>query len=655
MIFRLLPLLFLLASYSFGAILITDQKKVYDDFSLSYLYDDNRQLSIEEVAKARFPQPIRNQFTLGYREGSGWFKITLINRSHREHFVLTFSEPFWNRFDLYEPSATGWDKHGNGLQTPLKYRSIQDPSPAFPLHLHAGETKTFYLHGHTYNAQLGEVKIYAQDAYFNPSRLTLNTFYLFYTGVLVIIVLLNLFLLVEMKKPINAYYIGYVTSFILFISMFSGSYLILGFEGWGTGLHTVGTAVMAFMALFSSEFLELKTYYPRMNRLFRLFTLTFAVMGILISQHIPHVTLLFNLLSAALVIMLLILALRTWMAGYIQTRYYLIALIIYMPTMGMMVLTFNTLLPNTDFTRYCFLFGAMAEILFFSLILASKFHTARYDEIRLHKELLAEKQKSQEFLEHEIDRQRHEIQEKNAMMFQQSRYAAMGEMIGNIAHQWRQPLNILALILMNIKDTHRYGKLTLQELETLSDKADVLIQKMSSTIDDFRNFFQPNKEKKEFILADAVNEAYELVKIAFMQQNIDVTVDIDPSLAVMGYKNEFSQVLLNLLTNSRDAFEEHQTSMRKICINARQLDNSLCLIVKDNAGGIPEQVLPKIFDPYFSTKPEGKGTGIGLYMSKTIIETHHHGSLRVSNDEEGAVFSITIPLYDPLAVSEEAA
>lgn len=643
-IFRIFFLIIFGAATVWGSVVLTDQQKIYDDLSLSYFYDESNALTPEAISQSRFTEHLPNPFTLGYREGAGWFRFTLHNRSSEETFVLTFSEPFWYTFNLFEPTSDGWIQHRAGLDTPLLERDIQDPFPAFELRLEPGESRTYLIRGTTYNAQLGDLRLYTHSAYFNPSRLTLNTFYIFYTGVLLILILLNLVLLAQMRERLNVYYIGYVLSFVIFISMFSGSYLMLGFEGWGTGLHTTGTAVMAFMALFSSEYLELKTYYPRLNRLFHIMVFVFIVMGVLIHYHTPYVTLIFNLISAALVFLLLVIAIRIWKAGHIQTRYYLAALILYMPTMGMMVLTFNTFLPNTDITRYAFLFGAMAELLFFSLILASKYHTAKFDEIRLQKELLAAKQKSHDYLQREIERQRHEIQTKDAMMFQQSRYAAMGEMIGNIAHQWRQPLNILSLILVNLKDHYETKELTHEKLESLTDKADELIQKMSTTIDDFRTFFEPNKEKKSFFLADAVQEAYNLVNIVFAQKNIEVSIDIDPSLSIVGYKNEFSQVLLNLLTNSRDAFESNHILMRRIRVYAYSCSDGICLEISDNAGGIPEEVLPRIFDPYFSTKEEGKGTGIGLYMSKTIIETHHHGSLTAANTEEGALFSIILPL-----------
>jgi len=228
------------------------------------------------------------------------------------------------------------------------------------------------------------------------------------------------------------------------------------------------------------------------------------------------------------------------------------------------------------------------------------------------------------------------------LMIQQSRYAGMGEMIGNIAHQWRQPLNALGLIFMNLKDAYDYNDLTSEMMEKSTAKAAALIQKMSTTIDDFRNFFKPDKEKGGFLLHDTVNDVYSLVDAAFIQEKIKVDIQIDPSLEVHGYKNEFSQVILNLLNNARDVLEERDVKEKEILICATMRGEDIVLTFKDNGGGIPDEVLPRVFDPYFSTKEEGKGTGIGLYMSKTIIEDHHKGSLHVANDSEGAVFTITL-------------
>ena len=643
MLIRIIFLLFLYLPYSLGSILITDTTKQYTSFFLDYLYDDKDEFTIEKVADSHFTQTIPSQFSLGYKEGTAWFKITIENQSQNSDFVLHFTEPFWTDFDLYEPTKNGWNKYENGLAVPLQKRSIEDQSPTFSLHINTGESKIYYIKGHTINSQIGAFELYTEKEFFRPSRLKLDTFYLFYSGVLFIIIILNFFLFIEMRERIYAYYIGYVSSFIIFISMFSGSYLSCGFHGWPEGLHTVGTAVLAFMTLFSSEFLQLKKYFPKNCHLFNILTIVFIVFGILISQDVPYVTLIFNIFSAFLITLLFILAIRTWLLGYIRAQYYLIALIIYMPTMGLMVLTFNALLDNNDFTRYSFLFGALVEIIFFSLILASKFHTAKYDEIRLQKELLREKQKNEMCLEHEIEKQRQELKEKNAILFHQSRHAAMGEMISMIAHQWRQPLNTLALINQNLYFKYKLGQCDETCVEQSHQQFDEHLQYMSKTIDDFRDYYKNDKVKKPETIGEIAQLALSLsdffLNYAKIKTELIVTTDEKICLA----KNEILQVLMNLIKNAHDAIVERKISSGKITITVEKKAESIYVNVCDNGGGISEDIAVNIFEPYFSTKSDN-GTGLGLYMSKSIIEDQYEGTLTFHNTESGACFTIILPL-----------
>jgi len=423
-VIRIVLLVILYLSNALATLVLTDTAKTYDNFSISYYYDQTSSLNINNIADLNLTRSTPSQFTFGYREGTIWFKLTMTNRSKESDFVLHFTEPFWTTIDLYESVKDKWIRHQNGLRIPLRERQIQDAKPAFYLHLHPGETKTYFIQGQTHNGQIGAFKVYTEKEFFRPSRPTLNHLYLFYSGVLAIIIILNVFLWLEIRERIYAYYIGYVSAFIVFITMFNGSYLCFGFHPWERGLHVVGTVVLAFMGLFSGTFLELKKYYPIMDSLFKIFITAFLLLGLLIEFGTPYTTLVFNILSSIFVTLLLILAIRAWMHGKIETRYYLAALIIYMPAMGMMVLTFNGLLENTDFTRYSFLFGALIEIIFFSLILASRFHVAKDEKIHFQKALLAEKKKNLERLQHEIALQHQEIQEKNAILFHQSRYAA---------------------------------------------------------------------------------------------------------------------------------------------------------------------------------------------------------------------------------------
>jgi len=235
-----------------------------------------------------------------------------------------------------------------------------------------------------------------------------------------------------------------------------------------------------------------------------------------------------------------------------------------------------------------------------------------------------------------------ENSQKEQMLIQQSRLAAMGEMIGNIAHQWRQPLNALGLIVQNINFSYQMGDLDKEYLERASKKSQKLTQQMSKTIDDFRNFFRPDKIKESFLISERIESVAELISASYKNHNIILHKELDDSLQSYGYPNEFSQVLLNIFTNAKDAFLEKKIKNPQVWIRSFDEGEKIVVEIEDNAGGIDEAIMDKIFDPYFSTKDKNVGTGIGLYMSKMIIENSMGGFISAYNANEGAVFRIEI-------------
>jgi signal transduction histidine kinase len=238
-----------------------------------------------------------------------------------------------------------------------------------------------------------------------------------------------------------------------------------------------------------------------------------------------------------------------------------------------------------------------------------------------------------------------ELKEKQVLLIHQARFASMGEMIGNISHQWRQPLNALGLVIQKLSVYHKKGLLDDNKLRETVDKSVNLINVMSHTIDSFREFFSPNKEKTLFMISDAIEKAHAIIDESLEYEDIQYSMEIsDATLSFKGYENEFSQVIINLLKNSKDELIEHKISPAYITVKVYTQDDYIFVDIMDNAGGIKSGVIDKVFEPYFTTKEEGKGTGIGLYMSKTIIEEHMQGTLSVHNTEEGACFSIQLPL-----------
>jgi len=236
-----------------------------------------------------------------------------------------------------------------------------------------------------------------------------------------------------------------------------------------------------------------------------------------------------------------------------------------------------------------------------------------------------------------------ELREKERMLLQQSRLAALGEMISNIAHQWRQPLNELGLIVQEIPIMYDRGNFDRDYLRGSVAKFMKVLAHLSKTIDDFRNFFRPDKEKVYFKVREVVDSALCLVEESFSQLQIRMTVSTADDPVIFGHPNEFSQVILNILFNARDAFLAGGAEReRSIEIKIFQSGERAVVTLTDNAGGIPEQILDKIFDPYFTTRGPEQGTGIGLYMSKIIIEKNIPGRLSVRNTQEGAEFRIEV-------------
>jgi PAS domain S-box-containing protein len=234
-----------------------------------------------------------------------------------------------------------------------------------------------------------------------------------------------------------------------------------------------------------------------------------------------------------------------------------------------------------------------------------------------------------------------ELREKDQLMIQQSRQAAMGEMIHNIAHQWRQPLNSLGLIIQRLQMFHEMGEFSPELLDKSVSDSMRLIRHMSKTIDDFKDYFKPNKAIEEFTVSGAIGQTLQLIKASFDNSHIRIDYHCAEDFVICGYPNEYAQVILNILGNAKDALVAARTEDPAVVIAACVEGGRSVVTIRDNAGGIPEGILPKVFDPHFTTKGP-QGTGIGLFMAKTIIERSMNGRLSVRNSDAGAEFRIEV-------------
>lgn len=277
------------------------------------------------------------------------------------------------------------------------------------------------------------------------------------------------------------------------------------------------------------------------------------------------------------------------------------------------------------------------------MLIICKVANKMMDDISQHlQELESFNTRLQEEVEKKVQKQQY--QEK--LMMHQSRQAAMGEMLESIAHQWRQPLNIIGLATVNLTMQH---ELKIDDDKEFQDKIGIIsdnINFMSDTIDDFRDFLNPQRTMSDFSAKDALHEVLKILRAQLNNNNITCNIEPTEDVILHGVVNEFKQVLLVLINNAKDAI--------KMKLQDNTIDEGLLLFrmyekkgkkqfeLCDNGGGISQKIIDKIFEPYFTTKFQSQGTGIGLYMAKNIIETRMHGRLRVKNRGNGCCFSITL-------------
>jgi len=354
-----------------------------------------------------------------------------------------------------------------------------------------------------------------------------------------------------------------------------------------------------FAVLFTLSFLELKKHMPKLYTLTRY--LAFIIVADIVVSLFYRSLLIEYYILPFMLLALIYAGYKRVRQGYKPARFYLA---------GWIVLTIAVFL-NIFQVGYEHMIidplyiGAAVEAILFSLALSYKMRM-----------VAKAKEEQKELLVH------------------QSKLASMGEMIGNIAHQWRQPLTHLSYIMMNLKEAQKHGELDEAYLTKKVADASTQIDFMSQTIDDFKDFYAPHKEKEDFLLSQATQETLEIMKNTFIHSDIEVELIVIEDKPIYNYKNEYKQVLLNLLSNAKDALIERETVHPEVTISI----DANSVSIEDNAGGIYKEVLPRIFEPYFTTK-EGN-TGIGLYMSKMIVEKNMGGKLSVKTHDNSTTFSI---------------
>ncbi len=232
------------------------------------------------------------------------------------------------------------------------------------------------------------------------------------------------------------------------------------------------------------------------------------------------------------------------------------------------------------------------------------------------------------------------------LLEESSKLAVIGEMVDAIAHQWSQPLGIISLYTKMVVEDFNYGDVNEEYLTNFSNKVETQIQHLVETLHEFRSFFRPDKTSANFSMSEIIKSVLNLMQDVIKGNQINLSVHIETDFQLSGAKNEFKHVIINLINNAKDIFIERHIQNKKINILVDIIDNIGVIEISDNGGGIPEDVLPKIFLLHFTTKEAKGGTGVGLHLSKTIIKKIN-GDLTAHNHKDGAVFKLTFPKFLP--------
>jgi PAS domain S-box-containing protein len=730
--------------------------------NLSYYIDKSNSLDISDISTKQFTFLQNSSVSNGYIDDTIWFKIDIFNPQIESNFILHFKESTWTQFDLYSNNQTTWQVSKNGLDVPLQQRSIKSVTPAFEILLPSNKTSTFYVKAQTISSQIGTFEIISHEEFFDPYILTIDKIYIILLFVFTTIALLNIYSYYLIKDKTYLYYVAYILMLIVFLSMHSGIYLILGLGGWTEGLHTTGALTLLLLLLFTDKFLNLKKNMIKAHKAFSFSSYIFGALTIALAFNVSHASLALNLFATLFFIVLFTVAIKLFLKGSIIAKFYLIALIFYLPLMGLMSLTFNATLDFDLLNRHLFILGAFIEILLFTLVLSSKYKYVADEKISLQNQLIEQKENTEKLLKEEIDKQTKNIQEilnkftfasdnalsgyweidlhtnkvifsdgwfnylgykpsdftdidtpdimnkiiheddlelvhhnvkeflegktdkynvsfrirhkdnsytwinaigaiyqnkffgflidideiknSNLQMMQQAKMASLGEMMGNIAHQWRQPLSVIGGVAVNIQMAKEFDNLTDDLIDSGLESINKNIKYLSKTIDTFRDFVKEKPELKKIMLQMKIDNILSIVSSTMQSNQIIINKLYHKTIELVTISSELDQVILNILNNAKDALILNNVNNPWITIELLKNNDTVTINIEDNGGGINPEIIDKIFEPYFTTKHKSQGTGLGLHMSYKIVEEHLKGKLTVSNAQQGAKFTIELPL-----------
>ncbi len=582
--------------------------------------------------------------SFGFTSSAYWFKIKLDldEKALVHNWWLKIDYPPLNYVDVYFEDAEGTliQHRELGELRPFAMRELDQPSFLVKLQMPDAGSYTLYIKVQTDGALQFPAMIEAAEHMIEAQQFPFILAGLYY-GIFIIIFFYNSVMYYYTRERNYPLYLLFIASFIFWQLSLDGFGVQFIWTDWEWMLEHSAIIAIGCVAvtslLFGRHFLHTKEYIPKMDRLLHGMMLlsASAVVAAFILPY-RYVVIVDAFLAAVIPVLLLIAGILVWRKKYKPARFYILGWSAFL--LGTFLIALNKLNVFQGFyiLNYAQQVGSALEMIFLSWALA--------DRIQLLQSEYVEKLSSLNVtLKEKVSMGLEEAREKDQILIQQSKLASMGEMIEQIAHQWRQPLHTMALVNQDLYFKVKLGFFNPNEIETINERFNDNLQYMSKTIDDFRNFYNLDKKQERCDVDETVRAALTLSDAMLKYAKIDTEIVTEGSCYVDGIRNELIQVLMNLFKNARDVIVERKVFKGQIKVSIKEEEGKIRICFEDNGGGIDESIVNDIFKPYFTTKPDDAGTGIGLYMSRAIIEKNMHGSVAVENGHAGARFVITLP------------
>ena len=644
----LIFLLFYSSLYAIATITIDTKEIHIKSFALEYFIDDAAKLNITDLKNKHFTKSAQSDKSFKLSNPVAWLRFNIYNNTNEtrtlhlhNHFGYVSS-----KLDFYEVTQKkiSQELHINFNNPEDSQQKMYATDAIFDIQLEANQTKTIYI-----KSQMNDIHIMNYVLYdTNTSRKILSnksTYELLFVGIFVGLAFYYLILAIASRYKEYIYFILFLFSVTFWELQISGTLAhMIGFYYSQQNLYfsLILLCVPIFLLLFFKTILKTKVHYAILDKLFNSVIFLFFIL-LFIGIFSPKSAL--SLGAYAFIYLFIIL----FIASYILIKrknplalYFTVGNIFFSSLSFVSDLFFMGFFNYSIWAFHAVNIGFFIEFVALGFMFSWKVHQYRDNE----KALMIEKELTliNDALEVRIDEEVKLSHEKDKAMFAQRKMASMGEMIENIAHQWRQPLSEVNASVFAIDtivyEKYKNDKAIEEELKNIEKLTDY----MSRTINNFQNFFDQNKEKRLFSIEEILNSSLVLIEKEFQKKSIEIIKNIKDEIIYNGYFDELQQTLLIILNNAKDVLVSQNIKNPTIIIGVQNTANNLLISLCDNGGGVEDTIIDNIFEPYFTTKHKTQGTGLGLYISKVIIEESMRGDITVSNSKDGACFTILLPL-----------